>query len=224
MTTGSGPDLDLHRVYGERFDPGSETAKHELWRPIASFLQRYVDDAQPLIDIASDHGYFVHNIRASERWASDVRDMSGSFPPSIRFVRSDGLALADVVPTDHFGTVFMSNYLEHLRSGEEVVEQLHVARRLLRPGGRVIVLQPNVRLIGGSYWDFIDHRVALTDRSLEEAGTIAGLRTVELISRFLPYTTRGAMPTHPRLVRLYLATRPAWWLLGKQTLWVAEGA
>ena len=68
----------------------------------------------------------------------------------VRFVQGSGLDLATLVPTGHFGTVFMSNYLEHLPSAEAVVDQLRVARRLLRPSGRVIVLQPNIRLVGAS--------------------------------------------------------------------------
>ena len=84
------------------------------------------------------------------------------------------------MPTASFGTIFMSNYLEHLESGDAVIEQLRVAAQLLRPGGRLIVLQPNIRLVGPRYWDFIDHRVALTERSLLEAAELAHLRTVEL--------------------------------------------
>lgn len=102
-----------------------------------------------------------------------------------------------------------------------MVEQLRVAHRLLRPGGRVIVLQPNIRLVGGAYWDFIDHRVALTE-SLVEAGELAGLRAVAVLTRFLPYSTKGCLPVHPLLVRAYLRFPPAWWLFGRQTLYVAE--
>ena len=116
----------------------------------------------------------------------------------------------------------MSNYLEHLESSDEVIEQLRVACRLLRPGGRAIVLQPNIRLVGPRYWDFIDHRVALTDRSLLEAAELAGLRTVDLITRFLPYSTKGRLPQSPALVRAYLRLRPAWLVLGRQTLYVGE--
>ncbi|CAN5499512.1 hypothetical protein BH24CHL9_BH24CHL9_11470 [soil metagenome] len=51
---------------------------------------------------------------------------------------------------------------------------------------------------------------------------LAGLRPVETIRRFLPYSTKGRLPTSPSLVRLYLAARPAWWLMGKQALLIAE--
>ncbi len=119
-----------------------------------------------------------------------------------------------------FDVVFTSNYLEHLASPEAVIEQLAVVRDLLRPGGRAIVLQPNIALVGGAYWDFIDHRVALTDRSLVEAAQLAGLKTRRVIRRFLPYSTKGRLPAHPALVRGYLALPLAWLLLGKQTLYI----
>ena len=86
------------------------------------------------------------------------------------------------------------------------------------------MLQPNIRLVGPRYWDFIDHQVALTERSLLEAAELAGLRTVELITRFLPYSTKGRLPTAPALVRAYLHFPPAWWLLGRQTLYVGTPA
>jgi hypothetical protein len=116
----------------------------------------------------------------------------------------------------------MSNYLEHLPSATAVIRQLEVAHELLRPGGRAIVLQPNIRLVGGRYWDFIDHCVALTDRSLVEAGELAGLATTKVIVRFLPFTTKSRLPQSPRLVRAYLSFPPSWMLLGEQTLYIGE--
>ncbi len=212
----------LPELYEARFDEREISAKDGVWREIVRFLQRYVDPSAPVIDVACDRGHFVRWVKGSERWATDLRDVSPSLPPDVRFVQSSGLALADAVPPGHFGTVFMSNYLEHLDSGDQVVEQLEVAATLLKPGGRVIVLQPNVRLVGPRYWDFIDHKVALTERSLLEAAELAGLRTVDLVTRFLPYSTKGRLPADSRLVRAYLSIRPAWWLMGKQTLYVGE--
>lgn len=212
----------MDRVYSHRFEDPDERAKDRLWIEIGWYLQRYVDASAPVLDIACDRGYFIRNVRAAEKWATDMRDVSGALPPDVHFVQSNGLELENVLPKGHFGTVFMSNYLEHLASGDQVVEQLRVACELLRPGGRVVVLQPNIKLTGPAYWDFIDHKVALTERSLVEAAEIAGLETERVIVRFIPYTTKGQLPQHPILVRLYLRLKLAWRLLGGQTLYVGR--
>lgn len=212
----------LQELYEARFDEHEVAAKQAMWDELAHYLQRFVDATQPVLDLACDRGHFVRAIRSSERWGTDIRDMRSVLPADIHFVQASGLDLASVLPNDHFGTVFMSNYLEHLESANAVIEQLKVARTLLAPGGRVVILQPNIRLVGPRYWDFIDHRVALTERSLSEAAELAGLRTERLVTRFLPYSTKGRLPSAPSLVRAYLAFPPAWWLLGKQTLYVGS--
>jgi SAM-dependent methyltransferase len=212
----------LPELYDARFDEREVSAKDAVWREIVRFLQRYIDVSAPVLDVACDRGHFIRWAEGSERWASDIRDVRSSLPEDVRFVEASGLELTSHIPNGYFGTVFMSNYLEHLETSDAVIDQLRVARQLLRPGGRVIVLQPNIRLVGPRYWDFIDHRVALTERSLLEAAELAELRTVELITRFLPYSTKGRLPADPRLVRIYLAIRPAWWLMGRQTLFVGE--
>ena len=212
----------LPELYDARFDEREVSAKDAVWREIVRYLQRYIDPAAPILDLACDRGHFIRQVTASERWGTDIRDMRSALPDDIRFVQASGLDLASAIPNGYFGTVFMSNYLEHLDSSDAVIDQLRVARQLLRPGGRVIVLQPNIRLVGPRYWDFIDHKVALTERSLLEAAELAELRTVDLITRFLPYSTKGRLPSHPALVRAYLAARPLWWLMGRQTLFVGE--
>jgi SAM-dependent methyltransferase len=215
-------ERSLDAVYGHRFDDADEAAKQALWQEVTRYLQRFVDPGSVVLDLACDRGHFIRCIRAREKWATDLRDVSAYLGDDVRFVQGDGLALADLLPNGHFDVVFMSNYLEHLPSGEAVIEQFRVVRDLLRPGGRAIVLQPNIRLVGGRYWDFIDHTVALTERSLAEACELAGLTADRTIVRFLPYTTKSRLPQSRRLVRAYLAFRPAWALLGKQTLFIAR--
>jgi SAM-dependent methyltransferase len=213
---------DLDAVYARRFSDREAAAKDRLWREVVRHLQRWYPSDGSILDIACDRGDFIRHVRARDRWASDMRDVSASLPPDVRFVQADGRALLDVLPPAAFDGIFMSNYLEHLPSSDAVVEQLRVCAGLLRPGGRVVILQPNIRLTGAAYWDFIDHRTPLTERSLAEAAEIAGFRTVAVITRFLPYTTKGRLPSHPLLVRGYLAFPPAWRLLGRQTLYVGE--
>lgn len=216
------PRGDLDRIYETRFSREDAATKDSVWAEICVFLQRFVVADAPVLDVATDRGHFIRNIRASERWATDIRDVRSHLPPDINFVQVTGTQMTSLMPTDYFGTVFMSNYLEHLADSDVVVEQLRQAHAVCRPGGRVVILQPNIRLVGGAYWDFLDHRTALTEKSLVEAAELAGFTTTRVITRFLPFTTKSRLPQAPALVRLYLRFPPAWLLLGKQTLYVGE--
>ena len=216
------PPIVIKQVYEQRFNEEDEAAKEAIWQELGKFFQRYIEPDARVVDIACDLGYFIRNIKAADRWATDIRDVHGALPKDVTFVHASGLDLADVMPNDHFDLAFFSNYLEHLPSTEAVLQQLRVTFSLLKPGGRVLILQPNIRLIGGAYWDFIDHQTALTEKSLAEAATMAGFRTKQVITRFIPYTTKSRLPQHPLLVRAYLAFPPAWWLMGRQTLYLGE--
>ena len=216
------PPIVLKEVYELRFNEADQAAKDRIWTELGKYLQRYIVPGARVVDIACDIGYFIRHVRAGERWATDIRDVAGALPGDVRFVHASGLELASVMPNDYFDLAFFSNYLEHLPSTEAVLAQLRVAYALLKPGGRILILQPNIRLIGGSYWDFIDHQTALTEKSLDEAAAMAGFQTKQIVARFLPYTTKSHLPQHPILVRAYLAFPPAWWLLGKQTLYLGE--
>jgi ubiquinone/menaquinone biosynthesis C-methylase UbiE len=215
------PELD--RIYERRF--GSEHAERDaLWREITAFLSRWIPTGARVLDVACDAGHFIRHVRAAERWATDIRDVSRQLDDGITFVQVDGLRLSSAVPNGHFDVVFASNYLEHLRSPEEVIAQMREFRRVVSDRGRLIVLQPNIRFVGAAYWDFIDHKVALTERSLVEAAETAGFTVERLFPRFLPYTTKSRLPQWPWLVRAYLRLPLAWRFFGKQTLLVARPA
>ena len=128
---------------------------------------------------------------------------------------SDMTALKDA----SVDVAFTSNFLEHLPSKEELLTTLAETNRVLRRGGRFLILQPNIRFLHGEYWDFLDHHIPLTDRTLIEALELTGFHIIEVRPRFLPFTTKSRMPQHPWLIRLYLLVPPAQWLLGKQA-WV----
>lgn len=212
------PEAD---IYARRFPDAETRARMEMWAEIAAYLQRYIPRTSRLLELGAGDGEFISNIDAAEKWASDIRAASAILPADVRFVQSDGLSLAESLEAGSFDRIFMSNYLEHMQSGDAVIEQLRVAAKLLKPDGRVVILQPNVSLTGPSYWDFIDHKVALNEHSLTEAVELAGLTPHTTVRRFLPYSTKGRLPTSASLVRWYLRFPPAWRLMGKQTLMVA---
>ena len=222
MRNAERPTPSVERVYDRRFSSAEAARKSVVWQELGRYLQRFVPPAAVVVDVACDRGDFIANVEAAEKWATDVRDVSHHLPDEVHFVQADGLSLDDHLPNAHFDLAFMSNYLEHLPSGDAVILQLEAVSRLLKPGGRLLILQPNIRLTGAAYWDFIDHNVALTERSLVEAAELSGYETEKLITRFLPYTTKSRFPQTRFLVRAYLALRPAWLVLGKQTLYVGR--
>lgn len=213
---------DLDQLYRHRFSEADARRKLAVWAEIVAFLARWIPRDAAVLDIACDEGYFIRNVTARERWATDIRDVGAALGAGIRFVQVDGLELASAVPERHFDVAFMSNYLEHLPSSDAVLTQMRQVHRVLKPGGRMIVLQPNIRFVGGAYWDFLDHKVPLTERSLAEAAETTGFEVDRLIPRLLPYTTKSRLPQHPALVRAYLRVPLAWRVMGKQTLLVAR--
>ena len=69
------PDL-----YDARFSEREISAKDGVWREIVRYIDRWIDPAQPVLDVACDQGHFIRWVTASERWATDIRDVSASTP------------------------------------------------------------------------------------------------------------------------------------------------
>jgi SAM-dependent methyltransferase len=217
-------DLKLDSIYCARFPEADRASKAAIWEVLCRhFFQNYITEADVVLDLGPGFGEFLRHIRCGRRIAVDIETLSGRvFPTGTDevLVRSD--QLTSVVAEESVDVVFCSNFFEHLPDKRTFVATLAEIRSVLRPGGRLLVLQPNIRFVGGAYWDFVDHHLPLTDRTLVEACDSLGFEVVEVIPRFLPYTTRSSLPQRAWLVRLYLAVRPAWWLLGQQTWFVAR--
>ncbi len=211
---------DLYRI---RFEPGLQPRKREVWRVIcADFLQRYVRPTDTVVDIACGYGEFLNNIRAARKIAVDLNPDAKSFlEPSTEFHLCEATRLGEIVD-GQADVVFTSNFLEHLPDKKTLDAFLDQVMKALKPGGRYLILGPNLRYVPGEYWDFYDHHLGLTHLSLGEALQMRGFLVEQTIDRFLPYTTQGALPTHPMLVKAYLKVPLAWRVLGKQFFIVAR--
>jgi SAM-dependent methyltransferase len=126
------------------------------------------------------------------------------------------------VEPDAIDVVFSSNFLEHLHTKAELGACLGQAYRALRPGGRIILMGPNIRFCGDVYWDFFDHHLPLSDRSMLEVLELTGFQKELVVPQFLPFTMAGKQPPGPFLVRMYLLMPVFWRVLGKQFLIVCR--
>jgi SAM-dependent methyltransferase len=209
----------LARLYASRFKPGERVAKERLWKVlIDAFLQRRVPPDAVVVDVGGGYGEFATHVRARRRIIVDLNpDAAQAAEAGVEVFRADVTHLERLTElTGAADVVFISNLLEHLASAEAVVQTIDGCAKLLRRGGTLMIIQPNFRFAFREYYDFIDHRVPLTDRSLRELVQLAGFRIDELIAQFLPYSTKGR-PSSPALLRMYLAFPPAWRVFGAQT-------
>jgi ubiquinone/menaquinone biosynthesis C-methylase UbiE len=214
----SSPD-ELQRLYRHRFDEASREQKQRLWKAIVeSYFQRFIAPADAVLDMGCGFGEFLNHVRCARRIGIDLNPEAPKYlDKAVEFHAGDVCDLK-MVPDATVNLVFTSNLMEHLPSKEAALRMLGEARRVLKPGGQFIAMGPNLRFLPGEYWDFWDHLLPITDRSLAEALGSLDFKIVEQRARFLPYTTRSALPQAPWLVRLYLNLPFAWCLFGRQFL------
>ena len=210
----------LKGLYRSRFS-GEAEQRQEIWQVLcAQFFQRWVPEDAVVLDLAAGHCEFINHIRAGRRIAVDLNPdvaLHAAAGVQTHVLRSDDLAGIEGQSVD---VVFVSNFFEHI-TREAILATLVEVRRVLRPGGRLLVLQPNVRYCARDYWQFFDHITPVDDRALCEALEATGYHVILDIPRFLPYTTKSRLPSGPALVKLYLRVPLAWRVLGAQAFLVA---
>jgi SAM-dependent methyltransferase len=216
---------DLADLYKIRFAETELPRKNAIWAVICrDFLQKFIPKDGVVVDVACGYGEFLNNIQARRKIAVDLNPDARNFlGKAVEFNLAKATDLGRIVDGEA-DVVFTSNFLEHLPDKKTLDDFLGQVKASLKPGGRYIILGPNLRYLPGEYWDFYDHHLGLTHLSLSEALQLSGFKVEFCVDRFLPYTTQGALPTHPLLVKLFLKFPIAWKFLGKQFFIVAVKA
>jgi SAM-dependent methyltransferase len=213
---------DVESIYSKRFS-GSEAERERVWQILTRYyFQRWVGHTDTVLDLGAGYCEFVNNIKAGRKIAVDLNPVTSlKAAPGVTIVSQD-VATAWRVETQSVDVVFTSNFFEHLPTKQDLSHCLSEIHRVLRPNGCLLALGPNIRFCFDVYWDYFDHYLPLSDRSLVEAAGIAGFSPELVIPRFLPFTMQGKAPPSSTLIRLYLRLPLAWQLLGKQFFVVAR--
>jgi SAM-dependent methyltransferase len=213
---------DLQRIYELRFRATSDY-RAAVWRVLISQrFQRYLRPTDAVLDLGCGYGEFINQIRCGSKFAMDLNpDAPNRVAPDVKCLLQDCAAVWPL-PDNSLDVVFTSNFFEHLPDKPALGRTLDQALRCLKPAGRLIAMGPNIKYLPGTYWDFWDHYLPLTELSLREALENRGFAVEECISKFLPYTIIGG-PHYPLFfVRAYLLLPFAWPIFGRQFLVVAR--
>jgi SAM-dependent methyltransferase len=193
--------------------------RKRVWQEVVRYISRDIVDHTSILDLGCGYGDFINTVRADRKVAVDLHDgLRGYLAQDVNFVCGDCANLA-FLENESMGTVFASNLLEHLQR-DRILTLLAEIRRVLRLGGRLILIQPNFRLCSKNYFDDYTHVTVFSDISLCNLLQAEGFDICRCTPGLLPFSMKSYLPKHPLMVRLFLNSpvRP----LARQMYVVAE--
>ena len=216
-------DAGLESLYRHRFSTKDRVRKDQIWQVLCEhYFQQFIRPTDTVLDLACGQGEFIRHIRCGQKIAVDLNaEVAETLGTSVRFIcaPADDLSAIDDQSVD---CCFVSNFFEHLQTKQQMDTVLLEIRRVLKKGGRLVCMQPNILYEPGRYWDYYDHVLPLSHRSFAEGLAKNGFEVEKTVARFVPFTTKTSLPTHPMFVRLYLALPLVWRVLGGQFVIVAR--
>ncbi|HEX8281639.1 MAG TPA: class I SAM-dependent methyltransferase [Chthoniobacterales bacterium] len=222
MKGAAADSTELQQIYRRRFEK-SQSDRAAVWRVLTSrFFSQFVKPSDAVLDLGSGYAEFINHIAAARKFAMDLNpDSAAAVASDVTFLQQDcsqRWALED----GSLDAVFTSNFFEHLPDKDSLGRTLGEAARCLRTGGRLIAMGPNIARVGGAYWHFWDHHIALTEQSLSEVLRLHAFEVERAYPAFLPYTIGDVSPRLFWLLPLYLRLPIAWRFFGGQFLVVAR--
>jgi SAM-dependent methyltransferase len=176
-----------------------------VWDAVTRHLAALVPPRADVLEIGAGYCDWINHVRAARRVAVDV------WPGFTRYA-ADGVEPVVLDVAHGLGTfgegafdiVLASNILEHFVP-DTVATVVAEVFRLLRPGGRFLVVQPNFAYASKHYFDDYTHRAVFTHVSLPALLRSRGFAIEQVQPRFLPYSMRGSrLPIRRWLVQAYL--------------------
>lgn len=217
---------DIKKLYDVRFSEEERKKKREIWKEICKYINRKLgSESGIIVDVAAGYCDFINNY-----YCADAQLYAIDLNPDVKIYANDNVEalcggiekLEEYFEINTVALFFMSNFLEHITK-DEIRKMFESEYRLLKQGGKLLILTPNIKYVGGKFWDYFDHITPITDNAIIELAESMGYKLVKNISRFMPYTTKSKLPQSKWIVALYLKLMPfSGWLCGEQSLIMFE--
>ena len=117
----------LRKLYSNRFDHKQIKAKSALWKTlIECFLQKHVGQNSVILDIGGGYCEFINQVQGREKYLIDLNPDSKIFAdPDVNLLNINILnSNEQKLLNKRFDRIFISNFFEHLRNKEELIEVL----------------------------------------------------------------------------------------------------
>lgn len=177
--------------------------RRAVWREIIRYAKNDAGQVETLVELGPGYCDFVNQFPAKRKIAFDLNPEMKQFAgPDVDWTQADAKRVGEL-PTGSVDLVFASNFLEHLE-GDEIDELLEAIHRALRPGGRLMLIQPNHKRCAEHYFDDPTHVTVFDDENIGPWLERAGFEVHRLVPGLLPFSMKNRAPKWPLLVRAYL--------------------
>lgn len=179
-----------------------------VWKEIVRFLNKFISKDSTVVDLGAGYCDFINNVNAIKKYAIDIS-------PELRnFANDDVIQINKTgwnfnqIPDYSIDVIHASNFLEHFSDND--LEKIFVEiKRILRPNGKLILMQPNYRLSYKNYFDDPTHKKVFSDSTLESFLISQNFKIILKMPRFLPFSMRSNSSLIPKwllpiIVRLYI--------------------
>lgn len=170
--------------------------KDNLWFENLYFDRWFKNNSGPILDIGCSTGNFVAT-------HPDIIEGIEIDEDALAVCRERGLRVRKIdanrdlinLPSDYYSGVYAKQIIEHLDSPIEFLKQI---RRILKLGGRAVILTPNCPYaLKKNFWRDETHKHPLTRRDLANLARTAGFAKFKISEDF------RCLPGLGRIMRLF---------------------
>lgn len=186
---------DQEGYYSEQYYPEGYAGRDNLAKLFSyrfQTIKRYFKPSGNVLEVGAGSGDFLHllegagyrveGVELSKRAALQAKQKYG-------LTLHQGTLAEAAFPDEYFDYIVMYHVLEHVPSPREVLQE---ARRILKPGGRILIEVPNVRSIDTllarrlllNVLDYPNHLYAFSRATLRRLVEEAGFATLGLHGGF----------------------------------------
>jgi SAM-dependent methyltransferase len=193
--------LDVKNYETIRYQPDPRRA--EVWRHVAGYLQRWIPADATTLELAAGYCDLSNALHNTHRIAADHSStVEHHAAAGVETMIADARNMSRI-DSRSIDVVLASNLVEHFVY-EDLDPFFAECRRMLKPDGRLVLIQPNYRFCASTYFDDYTHRSVHSHVSLPDHLRNAGFSIKHLEPRFLPFSMQSRLSFGYRLVALYL--------------------
>jgi len=175
-----------------------------VWRAINEYLSKFIPKQASVLDLGCGYGDFINGIPAKEKWAIDLNeDVKEYLVGEVSFKAQSVLESFEHIAPSSLDLVFASNLFEHF-DDMELARIISNVKQVLKPGGQIMLMQPNIFYAYREYWDDYTHKKAFSHVSLSDFLVANGFEIKRVEKKFIPFSLKSRLPKSYWLTKIYL--------------------